>query len=264
MAKGFKHGAGGVSALNFKVVGGTSQPVNPKENTIWVNTQTEISGWVFSATEPKSPVEGTVWISTGTSSTVEFNALKKNGIQVYPISAKQYISGAWANVTAKSYQSSGWGDWFPGTYIYKNGDQCKDITGGFTTIPKSGSYWDGAPQVSYNTDHIAFSGLYGASYVSYTSTVNMIDLTNIKTVVIKVASFTGGSYTHGRIAATKTRESQDSIHGTAAALKQFEITDTGEIELDVSGLSGGYYIAFGASFQSNNTGTLKVTEAWIE
>lgn len=262
MAKGFKHGAGGVSALNFKVVGGTSQPVNPKENTIWVNTDTGISGWVFSATEPKSPVEGTVWISTGTSSTVEFNALKKNGIQVYPISAKQYISGAWANVTAKSYHGGAWKEWIQ--YIYNKGDQFTDITGGFTTIPKSGTYWDGSPQVSYNADHIAFSGSSGASYVSYTSTVNMIDLTNIKTVVINVASFTGGDYTHGRIAATKTRDSQNSIHGNAAALKQFEITDTGEIELDVSSLSGDYYIAFGASFQSNDAGTLKVTEAWIE
>ena len=255
---------GGGGGLNFSVVGGTSQPVNPKENTIWVNTDTEISGWAFSATEPGSPEGGMVWISTGTSGTVGFNALKKNCIQVYPISAKQYISGAWVDVTAKSYQGSEWVDWFSGTYIYKNGDQCTVITGGFTTIPRTGDYWDGDPQVSYNTDHIAFSGSRGASYASYTSTVSMIDLTNINTVVINVVSFTGGSYTHGRIAATKTRDSQNSIQGTAAALKQFEITDTGEIELDVSSLSGGYYIAFGASFQANDAGTLKVTEAWIE
>lgn len=111
MAKGFKHGAGGASALNFKIVGGAIQPGNPKENTIWVNTQTEISGWAFSATEPGSPVEGMVWILTGTSSKVEFNVLKKNCVQVYPISAKQYVSGAWVDVTAKSYQGSEWVDW---------------------------------------------------------------------------------------------------------------------------------------------------------
>ena len=105
MAKGFKHGAGGVSALNFKVVGGTSQPVNPKENTIWVNTQTEISGWAFSATEPGSPVEGMVWIATGASSNADFNAIKKNCVQVYPFSAKQYISGAWVGNEAKIFQN---------------------------------------------------------------------------------------------------------------------------------------------------------------
>ena len=82
-------GGCGSGGLNFKVVGGTSQPTNPKENTIWVNTSTTITGYVFSAAEPAAPEEGMVWITTGTSSTVEFNALKKNGIQVYPISAKQ-------------------------------------------------------------------------------------------------------------------------------------------------------------------------------
>ncbi|MEF2837516.1 MAG: hypothetical protein U0N82_07300 [Oscillospiraceae bacterium] len=94
--------------LNFDVVGGTSQPSNPKENMIWVNTSTTISSWVFSATQPSNPSNGMVWIPTGTSSPIEFNALKKNGIQVYPISAKQYVSGVWANVAASVYQDSAW------------------------------------------------------------------------------------------------------------------------------------------------------------
>ena len=41
---------GGAAAnLNFKVVGGTIKPTSPKENTIWVNTDTEISNWFFAA-----------------------------------------------------------------------------------------------------------------------------------------------------------------------------------------------------------------------
>lgn len=52
MAKGFKHGAGGGAPLNFKVVGGTSVPSNPKENTIWVNTNTKIPGYIFSNKDP--------------------------------------------------------------------------------------------------------------------------------------------------------------------------------------------------------------------
>lgn len=43
---------GGGDNLNFKIVGGTAQPSNPKENTIWVNTNTAIHAWDFSATEP--------------------------------------------------------------------------------------------------------------------------------------------------------------------------------------------------------------------
>lgn len=46
-------GNGGSSAgLNFKVVGGTVQPNNPSENTIWVNTENEITGWYFSIDDP--------------------------------------------------------------------------------------------------------------------------------------------------------------------------------------------------------------------
>ena len=55
MAKGFKHGGGAAAApLNFKVVGGTSRPSAPGENTIWVNTATEISSWVLSPAEPEA------------------------------------------------------------------------------------------------------------------------------------------------------------------------------------------------------------------
>lgn len=42
----------GGTSLNFKVIGGITEPSNPKENTIWVNTGTEITSWDFSATEP--------------------------------------------------------------------------------------------------------------------------------------------------------------------------------------------------------------------
>lgn len=88
-------GASGGTGVNFKIVGGTTQPTTARENTIWVNTDTAISGWAFSASAPAEPVEGMVWLQTGTYSNVEFNALRKNGIQVYPLAAKQYVDSAW-------------------------------------------------------------------------------------------------------------------------------------------------------------------------
>ena len=124
MAIGRTNVGGGGGGLNFKVVGVSAQPGNPKENTIWVNTDTEITSWAFSATEPESPVEGMVWIVTGTSSTVEFNALKKNGIQVYPVSCKQYVSGAWADRFAYVYQNGAWSQFsevITALYIIKDG-----------------------------------------------------------------------------------------------------------------------------------------------
>lgn len=112
-----------ISGLNFKVVGGTTEPANPSENMIWVNTNVEITGWEFSANEPETPIEDMVWIATGTTSTVEFNALKKNGIMVYPMSAKQYVSGAWMDKIVKIYQGGAWVESaIPRTYIFKSGE----------------------------------------------------------------------------------------------------------------------------------------------
>ena len=105
--------------LNFEVVGGTTEPANPVENMIWVNTDAEITNYEFSATEPANPLEGMVWVSVGTSSTVAFNALKKNGIQVYPLSAKQYVNGVWVDKIAKSYQGGEWVNWI--TYYFRTG-----------------------------------------------------------------------------------------------------------------------------------------------
>lgn len=124
-------GAGGSGGVNFKVVGGTTEPASPKENTIWVNTDMDITSWAFSATEPESPVAGMVWISTSTSSTVEFNALKKNAIQVYPISAKQYVGGEWVRKNASFFQSGKWvlfstpipNDYQPVEYLESTGTQ---------------------------------------------------------------------------------------------------------------------------------------------
>ena len=123
-------GVGGVG-LNFQVVGGTTQPTSPKENTIWVNTSTEITGYAFSATQPENPINGMVWITIAASSVAEFNALKKNSIQVYPLRASQYISDAWTQVTATSYQSGEWVGWI--LYLYQPGNEFSTVTGGWTS-----------------------------------------------------------------------------------------------------------------------------------
>ena len=104
------NGSSGVE-LNFEVVGGTTEPMNPNENTIWVNTDVNVTNYDFNINEPENPVQGMVWIYIGTSSQVEFNALKENALHVYPLSAKQFVGGAWMDKTAKSYQNGEWADW---------------------------------------------------------------------------------------------------------------------------------------------------------
>lgn len=234
--------------LNFEVVGGTSAPASPKENTIWVNTNTAITDWVFSATQP-SAKSGRVWISTGTSSPIEFNALKKNGIQVYPISAKQYVSSAWVDVTAKSYQNGEWAEWV--TYLYRSGDQCVSITGGWGTDGYSyGSH--GIKAGTLGTSSMSLSRI--GSYAIYLlGTTNPIDFTDKTTLVVEVTEVTKiQAYPNLSISRTKTKPADDFV-------AQKQIAATGLVSIDISDIDSGY-----VSITCNGgDGTLTVKNIWL-
>lgn len=98
-------GAGG--GLNFQVVGGTTQPTSPKENTIWVNTSTGIAGWVMQSEAPTAS-EGLVWINTASKSDAAFYADRKHTVTLYPVGAKQFIGSAWTNLESYIFQNGTW------------------------------------------------------------------------------------------------------------------------------------------------------------
>ena len=124
MAEGIIVRRGGGSAgagLNFKVVGGTTKPSSPVENTIWFNTSNAITCWTFSPSEPSTPIEGMVWINTGGIDRYAFNALKKNELYVQPSSVQHYINSAWHPAEdAQIYQGAQWHEFFSG-YLFDNG-----------------------------------------------------------------------------------------------------------------------------------------------
>ena len=180
-------GGGGGASLNFDVKAYATEEALlaavPKENTIGVITQTAITSWAFSATEPAEPVAGMVWISTGNSSGVAFNALKKNAIQVYPLSAKQYVDGAWVDVIAMSYQGGEWVGWI--TYLYNYGQQR------FAWQSRGQSYngdsaWAGqAPKITKNDDGsvtLSIDTVYAAA--GFYELAEDIDMTNVKELTL--------------------------------------------------------------------------------
>lgn len=126
-------GAGG--GLDFKIVGGMTKPSSPKENTIWVNTGAEITGYYFSVSEPENMTDGEVWIRTGDDAFVEFSATKDNLVMVYPISAQQCVSGSLKPVPASIYQGGLWTPFWNGI-LYDQGDEHVDVTGGWEKYVK--------------------------------------------------------------------------------------------------------------------------------
>ena len=244
MAKGFKHGAGGGSPLNFKVVGGTSAPSNPKENTIWVNTGTAITSWVFSATQPTGS-SGMVWFPINTSSSTKFNALKKNNLQVYALSARQYVSNAWTNKAAKIYQGGKWVDLWDGK-LYYNSNQYTAITGGWANNTSlyakssSATYENSGAAPSFGT-YITVTASSNKS--ANATTKNAIDLTNYSKLRYELSSDSASNNCVIQVHQMKNGE----LYNNYAV--QGMPTPGSSGSLNISSLKGLYYITI---FTINN------------
>lgn len=234
------------AALNFEVVGSTEQPENPAENTIWVNTDTEITGWTFSRNQPSDPSEGMVWIVNGVSDADEFNACEDVNIIVQVAGAKQYISGAWAIKSVSVCQNEAWIVATP--YLLIGGDLCSETTGGWKIIYRNGH------ATKFSITDSGFTSTATDIYpVANFQTANMIDVTNYNTLsatfnVTKAYNTNDGGYIVG-LGTTKLTEgahTSGSIYTspyycdagyTRNALTGNNIT----ITLNVADLSGTYY-----------------------
>lgn len=255
--------SGGIQ-MNFAVVGSTTEPQSPIENTIWVNTEMAISEYVFSATSPTTPIEGMVWLQTGTVSTAPFNALKSNNITIEPNVCKQYISGAWIIKQAKTFQNGAWVDWQ--LYIYKTGaiNSIIDNLKLYAYVPSTSSSSRVVPNITFNESSIKLA-LDGDEYASGGSCFaeSMVDLTDKNNLKIKVleASTQDGGYV--RFGATKTK--QDSFVADVIkhiASKGESINEPTIVTIDISSLSGEYYL-FVTLYGAYNK-TVTIAEWWLE
>lgn len=243
----------GLQSLSFEVVG-NPQPENPKANTIWVDTDVEITGWDFSAAEPANPVEGMVWFSTGTASSVAFNALKENSVMVYPMSAKQYSGGAWVNVTAKSYLNGAWVDWFVWNgQLYQSGNEFTNETGGWYAANDASLTEITIASIARNEDSMVLT-VTGGRKSAMLASRKPIDLTDFDLVTFEGLLHPGTATTdkpaYGYLYACK--DSGGSLTNAARAdIKASKTAQT--ITLNVSGLSGEHYICpYLYTFDSTN------------
>lgn len=237
----FNMTGGGSNPLNFQVKTYPSETElkadNPKENTIGIITTTTMTSWVFSAKEPTEPEVGMVWIRVEKSSSVEFNALKKNALNVYPIDAQQYVGGAFANVVAKSYQNAAWNDWWNGE-LYIEGNEYENITGGWTH--NGYSYYNTIAAATKESNRIGLKG--SASSNELSGTDNPIDVSQFSMIIfdIEVTGYYPNSGISLSIGVTSTKDIS-----TPNRIANVEITQpTGRrtVELDVSNINESVYI----------------------
>lgn len=252
MGYGFKHGGGGGSGgLNFKVVGGDSQPASASENTVWINTDAEITGWVFSPSEPETPAEGMVWVQTGTASETSFNALKKNGIILCLTGAYQYIDGAFTPVEGALYDGEEWLSFSAAAvYLYLAGDTCESVTGGYTAAALKNTSTTNdtsvaVPTVTYGDSSMVIqpgktstAGTYRGGIVR---TSNKIDCSGYSTLTFE-GTVEGLGVGTGKLCLW----SEIGSYQQENLAKYTELANGSDpITVDVSDLTGSYYIGFG-------------------
>ena len=198
----------------------------------------------------KGDATGQVWISTGTFSPVEFNALKKNGIQVYPLKAKQYVSGAWVDKTAKSYQGGKWADWWSGE-LFINGNQYEAFTGGWVRADFNNGGDDKTNTGTLTVEDTIYLSTSVGTYCKSVRTSNKIDLTNWKTLKYIVTQYNKGE------AAILVATQEGKVTNVSVATGSFVV---GENSLDIKELTGEYYIGV----YVRNAGTVTIEKIYLE
>lgn len=250
----------GADQIVVQINGYSGFDVEPvKENTVWIDTTTPINGYAFSATEPVNPVAGMVWFVTGTSSSAAMNVDKKNTVMLYPSGCYQYIGGAWIKKTALTYLNGAWVAWK--LIIYEEGYINTDVIGSFISVGKKASSSNGgtaaAPTVQYLTDRInMYTQTNYKGGIVYTELP--VDLTGFSTVYAK--AYASGGYAPTLKIYSSIGEYQDSNVAATVTIAQGV---TGTYSVDVSALTGEYYIGF-ALMASTSSVTCNVYNLWCE
>lgn len=217
------------------IVGGTSQPTNPSNNTIWINTSTNITSWIISANEPASPIEGMVWIMHW-KSTDKILTLSKSLI-INIGGAKQYISNAWVIVGGGVYTNNSWTNLR--TYMYHEGIFNPAWSWGEPTNPA---------MFVEESDHLTFNG--NSSNRCYLKCLDRIDLTDVNVINFDYGNRRGGDAAWTTFGLTISYMN-DSDYTTLYTEAVYTYTWTGQaaaterhvVSIDVSSIKGKYYIS---------------------
>lgn len=188
------------SSLNFTVVGDTTQPENPVENTIWVNTSTTITEYGFGNNLCSTPIEGMVWILNGTKIDTEIEISEDPSLTVSPVSAWQYISGSWVKQPSYVYVNGQWKT--AGTqFLFANGDQYTNVTGGWSKSgwSVSGISWHASDWNNCAVGTTLRTSIYipdDANVGGVLGTANKIPLSNYKKMRVRGTSTRSSAITH--------------------------------------------------------------------
>lgn len=292
----------GSNPLNFKVVASATEPSNPQENTIWVQTDVTMYGVSFGAeTSPGwSSVAGQIFISyepvygSGQVSTTNsaLTYLRKNRMNIYGklTAARVCLTGAkdsWKLANAYIYKSGGWVQFsseFAATIAvtYPSGSTltCTDGTTTLTASTTTGSYTFTVPNAGTWTVKAVFGSCTDSQDVSITTTgqsasviLNYILYDNGDERTDITGGWTqcyssGGYITLGSTAMTLYYSGNGGA-GTAISTKnKISLSGISKITMKFSKLTitnnGRILLGVGTTMPENNTTFVSTSAAYLE
>lgn len=245
----------GGTVLNF-TVSINPRPENPSENTLYINTDTQIPKYVISPNPPANPINGEVWVYNSGSGNISFSAIKKNEINLNPVAVYQWLSGKWVQKESEFYQNGEWLELL--TYIFNNGNVNESLTGGINgTIQGNNIYFNASVSPSNNKTY---------------TTKNTIDLTNAKSIKCEFTSPNTVEDVYFRISVLDASKNGENVT-TSNLVAYVGMTSPFanakyEVTLDISGIKGSHYIGYSWGVNSSASNAKDITGRiqrwWLE
>lgn len=214
---------GGGGSDGLRVVVGIETPANPKENTVWVKSDKAGKKYVFAEAAPEAPAEGLIWFSaTGDGIITQANVYGDGAWN--RVDAYMYLSGAWVHIASAI------------VYLCNKGDTCDAVSGGWEAAAwyiNSGATGS-APGLTKGDSSLT---------VRYTGKEGMLDTrasVNLDKIRKVCAVISGNASTNSYLAVS----TGSGERGFPTNQKASKSLSNGTVELDVSALSGNYFVGF--------------------
>lgn len=240
----------GESSLNVNLYGGLEAPATPAENTIWLKTDKEITGYVFRHTKPDVVDDGIVWLNLSDGGAIELDLAEDGKIIIKIGQCYQFASGEGVQLEAYMYQGGQWTQ-FSSTWdgYFLNGlNQYEDITGGWSA--DGYTYTDGyglhEGTIDSETGNIEVSlpsSVSGNPIAMVIGTQQAVDLTNVSILNIDVESAGEGNTVVFAITNSMSLGVSGSIIESVSLVNASGTTKT----IDTTSLEGRYYLVLYAA-----------------
>jgi hypothetical protein len=245
--------SGGAGGKLRAIVAGSaaSLPATAKEGTIAVITTTPIGTVWAQADEPASPSAGDVWIVLFKTSNTPINLVKNGSLMLYPIRVEQYDGSSWVAREGYAMASGAWSTMVK--YAYIMGNLCESVSGGWNLIVGSGT------TLENTANGLVCTMTGGAGRQSGAQTVGLIDLTNYTTIqyIVTISTIVTAPIFGAASAAMSVNNLASSSHYSAYVQQTTTCTDA-VLSVDVTSLSGNYYVGFGSA------ANMTVQKIWLE